>query len=173
MTPDDKAAYARSFPVHVGIDTAKQFHVLVALGPDGRRLKPFTVQVSRAGFAAAHAHLQQLFPAFTPSQMLVGLEFAGHHGFTFAQFLSQQGYPVVNVLPAHTKKARGGVGSRPYGPASRRVAHRRRPVVFTSRQNQSRTFLTMGENVSIVYLWPGSATSVPRSAPTWRRRWSS
>ena len=72
MTPDAKAAYARSFPVHVGVDTAKQFHVLVALGPDGRRTPPFTVRVSRAGFEAAHAHLQQLFPQLTPAEMLVG-----------------------------------------------------------------------------------------------------
>lgn len=25
MTPDEKAAYARQFPAHVGVDTAKQF----------------------------------------------------------------------------------------------------------------------------------------------------
>jgi len=106
MTPDEKAAYARQFPVHVGVDTAKRFHVLVAMGPDGRRSKPFTVLVSRAGFAAAHAHLQSLFPGVAPGQMLVGLEFAGHHGFTFARFLADQGYPVVNVLPAHTNRAK-------------------------------------------------------------------
>ncbi len=37
MTPDEKSAYARWFPVHVGVDTAKRVHVLVAQGPDGRR----------------------------------------------------------------------------------------------------------------------------------------
>ncbi|MBK9692183.1 MAG: IS110 family transposase [Gemmatimonadetes bacterium] len=106
MTPDEKQAYARQFPVHVGVDTAKQFHVLVAQGPDGRRSKPFKVIVCRAGFAATHAHLQDLFPGLTPAQMLVGLEFAGHHGFTFARFLADRGYPVVNVLPAHTNRSK-------------------------------------------------------------------
>lgn len=106
MTPDEKTAYARQFPVHVGVDTAKQFHVLVALGPDGHRSKPFTVVVSRSGFEAADAHLQTLFLAYTPAQMLVGLEFAGHHGFTFARFLADRGYPVVNVLPAHTHRSK-------------------------------------------------------------------
>jgi len=77
MTPDEKAAYARQFPVHVNVDTAKRFHVLVAMGPDRRRSKPFTVLLSRAGFQAAHAHLQALFPGLAPEQMLVGLEFAG------------------------------------------------------------------------------------------------
>ncbi len=38
--------------------------------------------------------------------MLVGLEFAGHHGFTFAHFLAQRGYVVVNVLAAHTKASK-------------------------------------------------------------------
>jgi len=98
MTPDEKQAYARQFAVHVGVDTAKQVHVLVALAPDGRRSKPFKVLVSRAGFEAAHAHLQGLFPGQSPTQMLIGLEFAGHHGFTFARFLADRGYPVVKRL---------------------------------------------------------------------------
>ena len=106
MTPDEKHAYTRQFPVHVGVDTAKLFHVLVAQGPDGRRSKPFKVLVSRAGFEATHAHLQGLFPGLTPAQMLVGLEFAGHHGFTCARFLAERGYPVVNVLPAHTNRSK-------------------------------------------------------------------
>jgi transposase len=106
MTPDEKAAYARQFPVYVGVDTAKRFHVLVALGPDGRRSRPFKVVVSRSGFEAADAHLKASFPGHSPGQMLIGLEFAGHHGFTFARFLADQGYPVVNVLPAHTNRAK-------------------------------------------------------------------
>ncbi len=106
MTPDEKAAYARSFPVHVGVDTAKTFHVLVALGPDGQRSKPFKVLVSRAGFEAADAHLRSLFPETPREQMLVGLEFAGHHGFTFARYLADRGYPLVSVLPVHTKRSK-------------------------------------------------------------------
>ena len=106
MTPDEKAAYARSFPVHVGVDTGKRFHLLVAQGPDGRRSKPYRVDVSRAGFEAAATHLREHFPGVPPARMLVALEFAGHHGFTFAQFLAGRGYPIVNVLPAHTKKSK-------------------------------------------------------------------
>lgn len=106
MTPDEKAAYARQFPVHVGVDTAKTFHVLVAMGPDGRRSPPVRVEVSRAGFEAADAQLRDRFPGLTPARMLVGLEFAGHHGFTFARFLANRGYPVVNVLPAATKRTK-------------------------------------------------------------------
>jgi transposase len=103
MTPDQKVAFARGFPVHVGVDTGKRFHVLVARGPDGLRRKPVKVLVSRDGFERADAELQALFPGITRAHVLVGLEFAGHHGFTFAHFLATRGYPIVNVLPAHTK----------------------------------------------------------------------
>ncbi len=106
MTPDQKAAFARTFPVHVGVDTGKRFHVLVARGPDGLRRKPMKVLVSREGFGRADAELQALFPDIERSRMLIGLEFAGHHGFTFAHFLASRGYPIMNVLPAHTKRTK-------------------------------------------------------------------
>jgi transposase len=68
--------------------------------------KALTVVVARESFAQADAQLQTWFPGVRPDQMLVGLEFAGHHGFTFARYLADRGYPVVNVLPAHTKRAK-------------------------------------------------------------------
>lgn len=106
MRPDEKYLYARSFPVHVGVDTAKKFHVMVARGPDGRRTRPHRVDVHRSGFDAADAHLTSLFPDVPRDKMLIGLEFAGHHGFTFAHDLSRRGYPVVNVLPSVTKRTK-------------------------------------------------------------------
>ncbi|HMG17260.1 MAG TPA: IS110 family transposase [Gemmatimonadales bacterium] len=106
MNTDQKRAFAATFPVHVGVDTAKTFHKLVARGPDGQRGKAYKVLVSRDGFEAADEYLRTLFPDVAPPQMLVGLEFAGHHGFTFAHFLAQRGYAVVNVLAAHTKASK-------------------------------------------------------------------
>jgi transposase len=106
MTPDEKRSFALQHAVHVGVDTSKTFHVLVARGPDGRRRAPYRVPVSRAGFEGASAHLAALFPSLPPRAMLVGLEFAGHHGFTFARYLAAAGHPVVNVLPAHTKRTK-------------------------------------------------------------------
>lgn len=103
-TTDDKEALARQYPVHIGVDTGKVFHKLVARGPDGRRTKPYRVAVSRAGFDAVDAWLQQQFPGYKRSEMLVGLEFGGHHGFTFAHDLHRRGYRVVTVLPSVTKK---------------------------------------------------------------------
>lgn len=106
MRADEKYLFARRFAVHVGVDTGKAFHKLVARGPDGRRKPPFKVLVNRKGFDDVHAHLREMFPDHSPADFLIGLEFAGHHGYTFAHFLVGKGYRVVSVLPAHTKKAK-------------------------------------------------------------------
>lgn len=105
MTPDDKIAYARSFAAHVGVDTGKLTHALVVSGADGRRTKPHTVRIGRSSFDAADAHIQSVVPAGTErNRILVGLEFAGQYGYTFAHDLARRGYPVVNVLPSVTKR---------------------------------------------------------------------
>jgi transposase len=62
------------------------------------------VEVSRDGFDAADAYLTATFPGVERSAMLVGLEFGGHHGFTFAHDLHARGYRIVTVLPSVTKK---------------------------------------------------------------------
>src|SRR5690606_40968217 len=104
MSADERLVFARRFAVHVAVDTGKVFHKLVVRGPDGRRKAPHKVVVGRTGFAAVHAYLQSLFPDLSPQDFLIGLEFAGHHGYTFAQFLTRLGYHVVSVQPAHTKR---------------------------------------------------------------------
>jgi transposase len=101
---DDKEAYAREFPVHVGVDTGKEFHKLVARGPDGRRTKAVRVDVGREGFDAADKFLTEKFPGIPRDRMLIGLEFAGHYGLTFAHYLADRGYRIVTVLPSVTKK---------------------------------------------------------------------
>ena len=101
---DQKEAHARTCPVHVGVDTGKSFHKLVARGADGQRGAAVRVDVSRAGFEAADRYLVERFPGVPRERMLVGLEFAGHNGFTFAYFLAARGYQVVSVLPFVTKR---------------------------------------------------------------------
>jgi len=103
-TADDKVRFARQFAVHVGVDTGKTFHKLVARGADGIRGKAVRVDVTRAGFEAADKHLRQSYPSVTSNQVLIGLEFAGHNGFTFAHFLAGRGYSIVSVLPFVTKR---------------------------------------------------------------------
>jgi transposase len=71
---------------------------------DGTRGKAVRVDVTRDGFDAAHVYLRATFPTTPPEQMLIGVEFAGHNGFTFARFLTGRGYRVVSVLPFVTKR---------------------------------------------------------------------
>jgi transposase len=103
MTPDEKVAFAARFPVHVGVDTGKSFHKLVACGPDRVRTKALRVDVSRASFDAADRFLAETF-GVPREQVLIGVEFAGHHGVTFTEYLRARGYAVVAVLPSVTKK---------------------------------------------------------------------
>jgi transposase len=100
--------FASQFPVHVGIDGAKGSHTLVARGPDGIFTAPLTFPVGRAGFDAAATSLHQAFPAVQPERMLVGIEFAGHHGVSLAHDLHGRGCHVVAVLAKSAKQTRDG-----------------------------------------------------------------
>ncbi|MGH7655474.1 MAG: IS110 family transposase [Gemmatimonadaceae bacterium] len=102
----EREEYARQFPVHVGVDAGKSFHKLVACGPDGVRTKAERVEVSRAGFEGALRFLQETFPDRAPAQMLVAIEFAGHYGYTFAEFLRQAGCVIVTMPSVVTKRLR-------------------------------------------------------------------
>ena len=113
MKPSEKYVYARRFAIHVGVDTGKKFHVLVARGADGRQQKPIRVDAHRAGFEKALQDLRAQFPEHDATEALVGLEFAGHHGFTFAEFLRREGYTIVSVLPAHTKRTKETLDNSP------------------------------------------------------------
>jgi transposase len=103
---DAKAAYARTFRVHVGVDTGKRFHKLVARGPDGRRRQAIRVEVSRDGFVAADRYLRLRFPRIPRARVLVGVEHAGVYGQTFVQFLRDKGYTTVAVAGFATRKTR-------------------------------------------------------------------
>jgi transposase len=98
--------WAGQFRLYIGVDAAKLFHAIVARGPEGAVLERAKVDVGRATFAAWWAELRATFPGITPAQMLVGIEFAGHHGSTLAAWLRAQGCTVVSVLAMSTKKTR-------------------------------------------------------------------
>lgn len=105
MTGYEKRARAQGAAAVVGIDAGKFEHAMVVRPRGGRDTKPLLFRTSREGFEkAVEAILAAAGPDATPPDVLVGIEFAGTYGFTFAHFLHQQGFPVVSVLPAHTKK---------------------------------------------------------------------
>jgi transposase len=105
MTGYEKRTRAQGAAAVVGVDAGKFEHAMVVRARGGRDTKPLTFRTSREGFEkAVAAILEAAGPGATPPHVLVGIEFAGTYGFTFAHFLHQLGFPVVSVLPAHTKK---------------------------------------------------------------------
>lgn len=92
----------------VGVDTGKFHHTLVVRPRGGKDSRPYTLPTTREGFEAAIAHVVQcaarVHPDAAPSRLLVGIELAGSYGVTFAHFLHQRGFPVVNVLASDTKR---------------------------------------------------------------------
>jgi transposase len=88
----------------VGVDAGKFSHTFVVRPRGGADSRPCTCPTTRAGFAGALEFVQRASADAAPGEVLIGIEFAGNYGFTFAHFLHAQGYPVVSVLPSHTKR---------------------------------------------------------------------
>ncbi|MEJ2217575.1 MAG: transposase [Gemmatimonadota bacterium] len=88
----------------VGIDAGKHRHALVVRPRGGEDTRPMLFTADRAGFERALAEIHDQTGGAAPSDILVGIEFAGNYGFTLAHFLDRQGYGVVSVLPAHTRR---------------------------------------------------------------------
>jgi transposase len=100
----EREEYARGFAVHVGVDAGKAFHKLVACGLDRVRTKALKVDVHRLGFLAAIEFLTAAFPGVVPAETLVAIEFGGHYGYTFAEFLRARGFAVVTMPSVVTKR---------------------------------------------------------------------
>jgi transposase len=88
----------------VGVDAGKFSHTLVVRPRGQPDSRPFSFPTTRSGFEAAVVFVRQHAPSADPSTVLIGIEFAGNYGFTLAHFLDQLGFPVVSILPAHTKR---------------------------------------------------------------------
>src|SRR5690606_15798097 len=95
-----RARWAATFKVHVGVDAGKTAHQWVHCGLDRQRQPAERVPVSRAGFEAAVQALLTRHPGVSPAEVLVGIEYGGHHGMTFAAFLRQWGATIVTVSAA-------------------------------------------------------------------------
>ena len=99
-----RARWAAGFKVHAGVDAGKTAHQWVSCGPARQRGPAERVPVSRAGFEAAVASLLARHPGATPADVLVGIEYGGHHGMTFAAFLRAWGATLVTVSAVVTKR---------------------------------------------------------------------
>jgi transposase len=94
---------AQSAAATVGVDAGKHQHCLVVRPKGGVDSKPFTFPTIRIGFDVAVERISELSDGAAPADVLVGIEFAGVYGFTFAHYLADRGFTVVSVLPADTK----------------------------------------------------------------------
>jgi transposase len=107
MTPFEKRQLAQEAAAVVGVDAGKFWHTLVVRPRGGRDSKPLTVPITPDAFAAvAETILRLAGPGARPEQVLVGIEFAGSYGFTFAHYLRTRGFRIYSVLPAHTKASK-------------------------------------------------------------------
>lgn len=108
MQSFEKRRRAQAAVAVVGVDAGKFRHALVVRPRDGHDSKSFPFETTRPGFEAAVAFILDAARGTrlraVPAQVLVGIEFAGAYGFTFAHFLHAAGFQVVNVLPSDTKR---------------------------------------------------------------------
>lgn len=88
----------------VGIDASKRKHAMVVRPRGGHDSRPLMFEATREGFERAVAEIRTRAPGARPEDVLVGIEFAGSYGFTLAHFLAQQGFQIVSVLGAHSKR---------------------------------------------------------------------
>lgn len=115
MQPHAKRTLAQTALAVVGVDAGKYHHALVVRPRGGADSRPLTIATTRTGFDEALAALHQVVPADAPGHILVGVEFAGMYGFTFAHYLraADPRIQIVSVLPVHTKRWKEVVHRQP------------------------------------------------------------
>lgn len=92
----------------VGVDVAKHKHCAVLITNTNQIItKPFFFNNTIEGFEILHKELKkQENSIVSKSNILIGMEPTGHYWKALANFLQDNGYKVVMVNPAHTKKAK-------------------------------------------------------------------
>jgi transposase len=104
-----KRERARSAVAVVGVDAGKYQHAMVVRVRGRADARAVTFATRRPGFEQAVAAIRSLVGDVS-GEVLVGVEFAGAYGFTFAHYLHALGsmdglrFGVVSVLPMHTKR---------------------------------------------------------------------
>lgn len=94
--------------VLVGVDVAKHKHCAVLITNTNQIItKPFFFNNTIEGFEILHRELKkQENGDINKRNILIGMEPTGHYWKALANFLQDNGYKVVMVNPAHTKKSK-------------------------------------------------------------------
>ncbi len=104
MTHYQKRIRAQQAAAVVGVDAGKRKHALAIRPSGGQDSSPLVFETDILGYEAAVAAIKAHVPGAAPQDILVAIEFAGNYGFTFAHYLRDAGFQVVNVLGAHSKR---------------------------------------------------------------------
>lgn len=96
----------------VGVDSGKFVHGLVVRPQGAPDSKPLIFDVNREGFERAVAYIHEQTGGAQPSEVLVGIEFGGLCGYTFAHHLYELGFRIVTVRPRDTKRYQDTVHRR-------------------------------------------------------------
>ncbi len=88
----------------VGIDVAKRQHVAVCRRHDGLKERPFSFTNERSGFEKLLRVSEDSKHRNGCSSLLFALEATGHYGHVLRQFLADEGYGLLGINPAHTKR---------------------------------------------------------------------
>jgi len=107
MKAHQRRVLAQQAVAVVGVDAGKYHHALVVRPRGQADSRPFTFPTTRTGFESALAFIrEQLGERYGAGDILVGVEFAGLYGFTFAHYLRalDAHFWIVSILPAHTKR---------------------------------------------------------------------
>lgn len=87
--------------VYIGIDIAKRFHVLSAVGEDGATvIESFRFANTEDGFAKLLARLEEA--GVGPGNGLAGMEATGHYWIALFDFLGSHGYDAAVINPIQT-----------------------------------------------------------------------
>ena len=89
-----------------GVDVAKGRHVAVLRSGSGYRSAAFSFKNDRAGFESLLSRVKSIQEREGCTSTFFALEATGHYGHALRYFLTDQGYVVVGINPAHTKKAK-------------------------------------------------------------------
>ena len=100
----------------VGIDVAKQAHVVCALEvPSGAvRHKPSRIEATAAGYALLRSWLQTWAEGGPPETVLIGLEATGSLWEPLYDILTQAGYAVLLLNPRQTAAWASSLGPVSY-----------------------------------------------------------
>ncbi len=91
--------------IAIGVDIGKFWHFACALLPTGEFTKPFRFSNDACGFDEFMGFIVRL-RSTTQKDVIVGMESTGHYWENLAYFLDKHGVKMVQVNPAHTKKAK-------------------------------------------------------------------